>query len=48
MAEIFKFPEPKSDPMIELEKIMYGWIVMSNHRKEMERYAELKQQIDGK
>lgn len=48
MAEIFKFPEPKTDSMIELEKIVYGWVVMSNHKKEMERYAELKRQIDDK
>jgi hypothetical protein len=48
MAEIFKFPEPKSDPMQELEKIMYGWAVMSNHQKEMKQYAELKSQIDDK
>ena len=48
MAEIFKFPEPKIDTMRELEKILYGWAVITNFKKDLNQYAELKSQIDDK
>lgn len=37
-----------NEQLDELEKIIYGWIVLKKHGEDLENYAKLKSKYDDK